>query len=69
MLQLNMSKIAKLLPEIYALDTQSEQDTIIKQLMVENQGLRDALNKDVHILNLETDGDSPREKSSDSLLH
>jgi hypothetical protein len=66
---MNMSKIAKLLREMYALDTQSEQETIVKQLMVENQGLRDALNKDVHFLNLGADVDSLRGKSSDSLLH
>ncbi|CAO3658902.1 unnamed protein product [Umbelopsis vinacea] len=68
MLQLNISKIAGMLRELYSLGTESEQDTIIQQLLVENQGLRDILSKDVHLLNLETEADTMRQRSSDSLI-
>jgi hypothetical protein len=36
--------------------------------LVENQGLRDILSKDVHLLNLETEADTMRQRSSDSLI-
>jgi hypothetical protein len=68
MLQLNISKIARMLRELYSLGTDSEQDTIIQQLMVENQGLRDMLNKDMNVFNLGNENDTLRERSSDSLI-
>ncbi|KAH8555331.1 hypothetical protein BGW37DRAFT_476736 [Umbelopsis sp. PMI_123] len=67
-LQLNISKIAKILRELYSLGAESEQDTIIQQLVVENQGLRDMLNKDMHLFNLGNENDTLREKSSDTLI-
>ncbi|KAI9287424.1 hypothetical protein BC943DRAFT_358676 [Umbelopsis sp. AD052] len=68
MLQLNISKIARMLRELYSLGTESEQETIIQQLMVENQGLRDMLNKDMNVFNLGIENDTLREKSSDTLF-
>ncbi|KAG2187464.1 hypothetical protein INT44_005152 [Umbelopsis vinacea] len=68
MLQLNISKIARMLRELYSLGTESEQETIIQQLMVENQGLRDMLNKDMNVFNLGIENDTLREKSSDTLV-
>ncbi|GAB5587798.1 hypothetical protein Unana1_02698 [Umbelopsis nana] len=67
-LQLNVSKVAAKLRELYSLGSQSEQDTVIQQLLVENQGLRDMLSKDVHMLNLASENETAREKSSDSLI-
>ncbi|KAI8580566.1 hypothetical protein K450DRAFT_236249 [Umbelopsis ramanniana AG] len=68
MLQLNISKIARMLRELYSLGTESEQDTVIQQLVVENQGLRDMLNKDMNVFNLGIENDTVREKSSDTLV-
>ena len=68
MLQLNISKIARMLRELYSLGTESEQDTIIQQLVVENQGLRDMLNKDMNVFNLGNENDTLRERSSDTLI-
>lgn len=68
MLQLNISKIARMLRELYSLGTESEQETIIQQLVVENQGLRDMLNKDMSVFNLGNENDTLRERSSDTLI-
>jgi hypothetical protein len=56
-----------MLRELYSLGTESEQDTIIQQLVVENQGLRDMLNKDMNVFNLGNENDTLRERSSDTL--
>jgi hypothetical protein len=57
-----------MLRELYSLGTESEQDTIIQQLVVENQGLRDMLNKDMNVFNLGNENDTLRERSSDTLI-